>query len=245
MPDKTTANVLEIRNVSREVSKNGSKFKTVDSVSFKFNQCRNYNIIGPSGAGKSSLLRLLNRLDEVTEGEILFQNKPIADYPPTELRKKISFMFQEPFLFPGTVTSNLKFCDSGCTDDDIRLFLERVGLNAGFADTDVSELSVGERQRIALTRALMSNPEILLLDEPTAALDPSSSETIERLLLSLIEERCLTTIVVTHNPDQARRLGGETLLLVSGRLVESDESEKLLTSPKTELAQKYLRRELK
>jgi len=189
-PGKETA-ILETKNISREVARNGTAFKTVDSVSFEFHKCKNYNIIGPSGSGKTSFLRLLNRLDEPSEGEILYQNKPLNSFKPTELRKNISLLFQEPYLFPGTVKSNLEYCEAGCTESDIKFHLERVGLKADFTKTDVSELSVGERQRVAIARSLILKPEVLLLDEPTASLDPSSSQTIEQLILSLYRENLL------------------------------------------------------
>ncbi|RKX20795.1 MAG: phosphate ABC transporter ATP-binding protein [Candidatus Zixiibacteriota bacterium] len=237
--------IIEARNVSRQVTANGNIKKTVDNFSYAFHKGNIYNIIGPSGAGKTSFLRLLNRLDDPTEGKILYQNNRLESYQPTQLRKNISLIFQEPYLFPGTVGTNLEFCKSDCTQNEIKFHLERVGLNFQFSGKDVSELSVGEKQRVAIARSLILKPEVLLLDEPTAALDPTSSQTIERLLLSLIKEFCLTAIMVTHNPEQAKRMGGFTLLMVSGRLVEDGETAELLTNPKTESGQKYIRRELK
>jgi putative ABC transport system ATP-binding protein len=240
MPTDCSDIILRVREVSREIAGNEIKKKTVDSISFDFRKCRNYNIIGPSGAGKSSFLRLLNRLDDPTEGEIFFKQKPLVSYKPTELRKNISLLFQEPYLFPGTVKDNLEYCQRDCTDNDIKFHLERVGVNQEFAQRNVFELSVGERQRVAIARSLMMNPDILLLDEPTSSLDPSSARTIEQLILSLIAGANLTTIIVTHNPEQARRMGGETLLLVSGRLAESGETDELLTNPRTEMGKKYV-----
>jgi len=240
MSDNCSDIILKVSEVSREIAGNGTRKKTVDSISFNFQKCRNYNIIGPSGAGKSSFLRLLNRLDDPTSGEIYFKQKPLTLYKPTELRKNISFLFQEPYLFPGKVKDNLEYCQKDCTDGDIKFHLERVGVNHAFAQKDVAELSVGERQRVAIARSLMMKPDILLLDEPTSSLDPSSAKTIEKLILSLLAEADLTTIIVTHNPEQARRMGGVTLLLVSGQLAESGETNELLTDPKTELGKKYV-----
>jgi len=237
--------VLETRKVGREIKKNGNTIRTVDDVSYTFNKGHIYNLIGPSGAGKSSLLRLLNRLDEPTEGEVRFFDKPLAFYPPTELRRKVSMLFQTPYLFAGTVRDNLHFCCCDLSDVKIGQLLTRVGLDASFADKDAEEISGGERQRVAIARALSLEPEVVLLDEPTASLDPSSSQTIEELILRLTEELCLTTIIVTHNPNQAIRLGGETLFLVKGRLVETGETAKVLKDPDTDLARKYINRELR
>lgn len=236
--------ILETKNVSREISGGGKQIKTVDRVSFQFHKSSIYNLVGPSGAGKTSLLRLLNRLDDPTAGEVIFAGEPVISYQPTELRKKIGMLFQEPYLFPGTVYDNLNFCCPDKNLDNPGFHLERVGLKPVMAEKEAGDLSVGERQRVALARSLMLDPEVLLLDEPTAALDPSSAQTIERLFISLAEKLCLTLIIVTHNPDQALRLGGETLLLVTGRLVEYGPTEQVLKNPASELGKKYVNREL-
>lgn len=236
--------ILKTRDLTREIAKNGSVIRTVDSVTFEFNKGLVYNIVGPSGAGKSSFLRLLNRLDEPTGGEVTYYDKPIQSYEPTELRKKISMLFQTPFLFPGKVRDNLNYCCSKSDTTDIDFHLKRVGLKAEYAEKDADDLSVGEKQRVALARSLFQEPDILLLDEPTSALDPTSSRKIEELILALSRELCLTIIVVTHSPEQGLRLGGKALLLVKGRLIETGDSAEMLTKPSTELGQKYLSKEL-
>ncbi|PKK83385.1 MAG: phosphate ABC transporter ATP-binding protein [candidate division Zixibacteria bacterium HGW-Zixibacteria-1] len=236
--------ILKTRDLTREIAKNGSVIRTVDSVTFEFNKGLVYNIVGPSGAGKSSFLRLLNRLDEPTGGEVTYYDKPIQSYEPTELRKKISMLFQTPYLFPGKVRDNLNYCCSKSDTADIDFHLKRVGLKPEYSDKDADDLSVGEKQRVALARSLFQGPDILLLDEPTSALDPTSSRRIEELILALSRELCLTIIVVTHSPEQALRLGGKALLLVKGRLIETGDSAEMLTEPSTELGQKYLSKEL-
>nr|MBN2278284.1 ATP-binding cassette domain-containing protein [candidate division Zixibacteria bacterium] len=236
--------ILEMREVSREIVHNGRKLKTVDAVTCRFNRGGIYNIVGPSGAGKSSLLRLLNRLDESTSGEIRFKEKPIQSYPPVELRRKVAMLFQTPYLFPGTILENLKYCRPDRGDFDFLDHLNRVSLKPEVAEKDAGDLSVGEKQRVALARSLMLEPEVILLDEPTSALDPTSSKKIEELILRLSRELSLTTITVTHSPEQALRLGGETLLLVGGRLIETGPTSEILTRPRTEMGQKYIDREL-
>lgn len=235
--------ILKVDNVHREIKKNGASIKTVNGISYAFNKGTIFNIVGPSGAGKSSFLRLLNRLDDPTRGEIFYRNKPLSSYSPTELRKKISMLFQTPYLFDGTVGANLKYC---CQHDDKTIveILSRVGLKAEFAEKQAEDISGGERQRVALARALLLNPDVLLLDEPTASLDPTLSQSIEKLILDLTRNYCLTSIIVTHDPDQARRLGGYTLLLVGGKLVESGPTEHVLVNPTTDLARRYINREL-
>jgi len=236
--------ILETRDVKRIVKKGDVELTTVDGISYTFRTGRIYNLVGPSGAGKTSFLRLLNRLDEPAGGDILYREKSIMEYKPTELRTKIAMLFQEPFLFQGTVRDNLNIC---CPDKEIKnmdFHLERVGLKVTMADKDVAGLSVGEKQRVALARALFQEPEVILLDEPTSALDPTSARKIEQLIVKLSRELCLTSIVVTHNPDQAKRLGGETLLLVEGRLVESGETQQVLNEPATDLGRRYIGNDL-
>lgn len=236
--------IIETRNLTREIPKNAGCIRTVDAVSFRFNKGLVYNVVGPSGAGKSSFLRLLNRLDEPTSGDVLFYGEPLPSYKPTELRRKVSMLFQIPYLFAGTVRDNLNYCHSENHDLDTDFCLKRMGLDPEFSDKDADDLSVGEKQRVAMARSLVQNPEVLLLDEPTSALDPTSSRKIEELILSLAKELCLTVIIVTHNPEQALRLGGRTLLLVAGKLVESGDTKEILTNPETEMGQKYINKEL-
>jgi putative ABC transport system ATP-binding protein len=237
--------ILEAREVTREVNRKGKTTRTVDTISFIFKKSSIYNIVGPSGAGKTSFLRLLNRLDEPTSGEIFFYDKMLPEYPPPELRKRVSMIFQEPYLFTGTVKDNLDFCCPDKKLENYAFHLERVGLRPEFAEKESSELSVGEKQRVALARSLVMNPEVLLLDEPTAALDPTSAQTIEHLILSLASELCLTAIMVTHNPEQAKRMGGRALLLFAGKLIESGDTDELLANPSTEQGRRYINRELR
>lgn len=236
--------ILEARNLTREVSRNGSCLRLVDSISYQFHRGLIYTIVGPSGAGKSSLLRLFNRLDEPTGGEVLFSGQPLASYKPTELRKKVSMLFQTPYLFSGTVRDNLAYCCPDKKGPGAGFHLSRVGLKPDFADKNSADLSVGEKQRVAIARALVQEPDVLLLDEPTSALDPASSRRIEELTLSLVDELHLTVIMVTHAPEQAIRLAGESLLLVAGKLVECGKSKDILTNPATELGQKYINKDL-
>jgi putative ABC transport system ATP-binding protein len=235
--------ILQTRNVTRKILKEESSLVTVNDVSYDFHKGGIYSIVGPSGAGKSSFLRLLNRLDEISSGEILFHNEPIQGFPPTELRKKLSMLFQSPYLFDGTVLDNLTFCCDN-KEEELAEMLVKVGLKADFINKPVENISGGERQRVALARALLLEPEILLLDEPTAALDPSLSRTIEQLVLSLSRELCLTVIIITHETEQALRLGGETLLMVGGRLIENGSTEDVLKNPQTDLGKKFIAREL-
>jgi putative ABC transport system ATP-binding protein len=165
-------------------------------------------VVGPSGAGKSTLLRLLNRLADPDRGEIHYRGRPLGSYEPLALRREVSLVPQLPALLEGTVESNLRYA-AGLADQPLEVeeTLRRAGLDPGFAGRDVGKLSVGEQQRAMLARALAQRPAVLLLDEPTSALDHASRDAVEATLARLRSESNLSLVLVSHDPEQARRLG--------------------------------------
>jgi putative ABC transport system ATP-binding protein len=188
-------------------------------------------IVGPSGAGKSSLLRLINRLDEPTGGTVLLDGQNFRSLPPRELRRRIGMILQRAYLFPGSVAQNVCYGPRQhgtlLPSAAVAELLERVGLD-GYAERNAGTLSGGEAQRVAITRALANQPDVLLLDEPTSALDDAAKLGVETLLGSLIRERHLTCIWVTHDAAQARRMADSVLLLEAGRAVAHGTPEKVL-----------------
>ena len=174
-------------------------------------------IVGPSGSGKSTLLRLLNRLAEPSAGAIFYRGRSLSEYDPLGLRREVSLVPQLPALLEGTVASNLRYAaDLAGRKLDVGCCLGRAGLEAGFAERDVSRLSVGERQRAMLARALAQEPRVLLLDEPTSALDHGARDAIEATLIGLRSEADIAQIIVSHDPEQARRLADRALRLQAG-----------------------------
>ena len=176
-------------------------------------------IVGPSGAGKSTLLRLLNRLADPDRGEISYRGRPLRFYDPLALRCEVGLVPQLPALLEGTVESNLRYA-AGLAGEPLELepTLARAGLDPSFAERDVAKLSVGEQQRAMLARALAQRPRVLLLDEPTSALDHAARDTIEAALAELRRELEISTVLVSHDPEQARRLSDWVLQLDDGRL---------------------------
>jgi putative ABC transport system ATP-binding protein len=169
-------------------------------------------IVGPSGAGKSTLLRLLNRLADPGRGEISYRGRPITTYEPLALRREVALVPQLPALLEGTVESNLRYAaDLAGEPLEVEETLRRAGLDPSFAERDVAKLSVGEQQRAMLARALAQRPAVLLLDEPTSALDHAARDAVEATLAKLRAESNLSLVLVSHDPEQARRLG-ETVL---------------------------------
>ncbi len=187
------------------------------------------SVVGPSGAGKSSLLRLLNRLGDPDSGEIDYNRRPLAEYDPLALRREVSLVPQLPALAEGSVGDNIDYAAelAGCEPDCSRS-LGLAGLGDSFADREANRLSVGEQQRAMLARALAQRPQVLLLDEPTSALDGASRDAIERTLAELRREIGISIVLVSHDPEQARRLGDWVLRLERGRLVESGPVERVL-----------------
>lgn len=235
---------LDIRNLSRTIQANGKQKAIVNDVSFSFTCGTIYSIVGPSGAGKSSLLRLLNRLDEPNAGEVIFNGADYRSYSPNDLRRHIGYLFQSPYMFPGTVAENVRYAAEEIDDNRVAELLEQVGLSADMATSEVDTLSGGEKQRVALARLLATKPSVILLDEPTSSLDPTATRGIEKLVRTIAQDRCLIVIIVTHEPQQALRLEGETLLLVKGRLIEHGPSGQVINDPKTDEGRRYKDREL-
>ena len=199
--------VMEIHNLSRTVTQDGQAKSIVDNISYDFFPDKIYTIIGPSGSGKTSFLRLLNRLDEPTSGEVIFHGKAHCDYQPCELRQKIGYLFQTPHLFEGTVRDNLLYATRNLSDESIKLLIQQAQIKPEQLDRPTDNFSGGEKQRVAIARLLATCPEVVLLDEPTSALYPSYTEAIERLILEIVAKGNLTAIVVTHSPEQALRIG--------------------------------------
>jgi putative ABC transport system ATP-binding protein len=177
-------------------------------------------IVGPSGSGKSTLLRLLNRLADPDSGTVAFDGRPIVEYDPLELRRRVSLVPQLPALLDGTVRSNLAYAAKlAATELDCEGSLRLAGLDPGYAERDVTKLSVGEQQRAMLARALAQRPEVLLLDEPTSALDHAARDAIEATFAELRRELDISLVIVSHDPEQARRLGDWVVRMEGGRAV--------------------------
>jgi len=175
-------------------------------------------VFGESGSGKTALLRLVNRLDEADEGEVIVGGLPVGDHPPYELRRRVGMIFQEPRLLEGTVRRNILFAARyHGIDVDLDLLAGRVGLT-GMLERRVDTLSGGEQQRTAIARALAVRPEVLLMDEPTSSLDEEASQEIESLLEELVVTEKLKIVFVTHSRGQLERLGGRGIVIERGRV---------------------------
>lgn len=193
-------------------------------------------IIGPSGSGKSSLLRCINRLDDIDSGEILLGGQSIYDMTVTDLRRRVGMMFQKTATFDGTVADNIAFGASlfgeQLSHGRIQELMALASLEIELIDKPANELSGGQEQRLGIARALALNPSVLLLDEPTSSLDPIATHNVEDSLMKLRDHTDLTMIWVSHSIEQARRIGNRVLLLDEGRVIREDTVTAML-DPKT------------
>jgi tungstate transport system ATP-binding protein len=193
-------------------------------------------LVGPSGAGKSTLLRLLNFLEPPSRGIIHYEGSSFrpGQRIPLAARRQVTTVFQRPYLLNRTVAANvaygLRLRRYPNSQARVKKALEEVGLSH-LADQRARTLSGGEAQRVALARALVIDPEVLLLDEPTANLDPYNVDLIEKSVAQINRERGMTIVLVTHNVFQARRLAQRVGLLLDGRLVEIADVKTFFEAP--------------
>ena len=203
-------------------------------------------IVGPNGAGKSSLLRLLNFLESPISGQVLFEGQALNGRTPLAIRRRVTTVFQRPILLTGSVLQNVAYGLRVRGENDVaertRRAVEKVGLS-GVSRASAKTLSGGEAQRVALARAIVLEPEVLLLDEPTANLDPYNGALIERIVAELNREGT-TVVMVTHNTFQARRLARRVAFLLGGRIVEAAPVAEFFTAPKDPRTAAFVRGEM-
>jgi len=195
-------------------------------------------LVGPSGAGKTTLLRAIAGLEPVREGTLELGDRRVDAAVPAH-RRRVSVVFQEPRLLPhlrvdDNVALPLRAAGAGRRERRARAagLLEDVGL-AALGDRAVHGLSGGEQQRVALARALCGEPDLLLLDEPLAAVDPNRREALRRLIIRLQSERRLTTLIITHDRAEAAELADTLALMLEGRIVQQDDPRELFERPLT------------
>jgi phosphate transport system ATP-binding protein len=212
-------------------------------------------MIGPSGCGKSTLLKAINRIHEVSsqvrlEGKILLDGQNIYDSQTdiTLLRRRVGMVFQKPNPFPKTIYENIAYgmnIVGGYTKSQVDETVERCLTQAALWDEvkdrltkNALGLSGGQQQRLCIARALATEPEVILMDEPCSALDPISTQKIENLIEELKTK--YTIVIVTHNMQQAARTSDRTAFMMQGKLIEFDETGNMFTKPSQKLTEDYI-----
>ncbi|MBD7985376.1 betaine/proline/choline family ABC transporter ATP-binding protein [Sporosarcina sp. Sa2YVA2] len=228
--------MLKFENVSK-VYDDG--FKAVDSISFEIPKGELLVLIGPSGSGKSTTMKMINRMVPHTSGTILIDGKDTNSYVASDLRRSIGYVIQQIGLFPHyTIEKNISIVPqlNGWSEEKTKArvleLMELVGLDpAIFATRYPKELSGGQQQRVGIARALASDPDVILMDEPFSALDPLTREQLQGELISLHKKLNKTIIFVTHDMDEALKMGDRIAIMKDGKLLQLDTPEKLLHEP--------------
>jgi len=212
--------ILKIENLNLEIG----TVKILKDISFTVQKKEIIALLGPSGSGKSSLLKSINMLNTPSCGQIKYHNNDIQEISPMALRKKIGYVLQKPTLFGNDVMENLKYpCELHQKVFDINLvefYLKKVNLKPDILEKKPNELSGGEQQRISLVRTLLLEPEMILLDEVTSALDEDNTLLIEELIKYENENNELTVIFISHNNEQAKRLAQKVIYMEEGVIKE-------------------------
>jgi len=231
----------------REVTKKFGEKTAVDKLDLTLEEGTITMLIGPSGCGKTTTLRMINRLIQPTSGDILIKGRSVNDLDPVILRREIGYVIQEVGLFPHySVYDNIALVPRLLKWDEKKIksrveeLLDLVTLNTSYADKYPLQLSGGERQRVGIARGLAADPDVLLMDEPFGAIDPINREVLHESFLDIQEEIRKTIVFVTHDINEAIKLGDRLAIMRNGELVQFDSVEEILENPEDEFVENLL-----
>ena len=235
--------VIEIVDVYKQFGEN----RVLNGVNARIEEGEVFTIIGPSGQGKSTLLRLINLLDTPTSGRILIDGTDIHTdgARQMEVRRRMGMVFQKPVVFNTTVHENiatgLKFrgVEHGRIEETIAEALRVIDL-AGFGNRKAKTLSGGEMQRVALARAMVTEPDILILDEPTANLDPLATEKIEELVRHYNKDLGTTVVMSTHDMLQGQRLADRIAVMMQGTFIQAGTPREVFSTPNNKKVARFI-----
>lgn len=236
--------MIEFKNVTK-LYPNGKK--AVDNISLSFETGEFIVFIGTSGSGKTTSMRMINRMIEPTEGEILINGQNIQKKNAVELRRKIGYVIQQIGLMPHmTIYENIVLVPKllGWPEDKQRQtaedLIKRVDLPLEYLDRYPSELSGGQQQRIGVIRALAADQDIILMDEPFGALDPITRDALQELVKHLQKEMGKTVVFVTHDMDEALKLADRIAIMQDGKVVQFDTPDNILANPANEFVEDFI-----
>ncbi|MEK5231708.1 ABC transporter ATP-binding protein [Lysinibacillus sp. FSL K6-0232] len=237
--------MIKFDNVSKSYSRDHTAVK---ALNVEINKGEFFVIIGPSGCGKTTLLKMINRLIPVTEGTIWLQQQKISDYNIHELRWRIGYVLQQIALFPHmTIAENiaivpeLKKWSKATIDKRVDELLAMVGLEpASYRQRKPKELSGGEQQRVGVVRALAADPDIILMDEPFSALDPISRTKLQDDLLEMQRTIQKTIVFVSHDMQEALKLGDRLCLMKDGEIVQIGTPHEIIQNPANDFVRQFI-----
>ena len=236
--------MLEFRNVSKSYGKT----KVLKNINLSINSGELMVLIGPSGCGKTTLLKMINKLIPVSEGEILLNNTAIKDINTIALRRNMGYVIQQTGLFPhmtvgeniALVTRLLKW-DENKIQERTKELLDMIGLEPEkYIDRYPKDLSGGQQQRVGVARAFATNPEVILMDEPFSALDPITRAQLQEELFNIQQEFKKTIVFVTHDMDEAIKIGDRICIMKDGDILQLDNPENILKNPAEGFVEEFI-----
>ncbi|VEI13595.1 ABC transporter ATP-binding protein [Trueperella bialowiezensis] len=234
--------MLELKDVSKSFGDNS----VLRNINFTIDQGEIVSILGPSGCGKTTLLNMILGITPVTSGQIFYEGEDITDF---SLEKRgFNIVFQDYALFPNlnvkdNITYGLRNMPDRSTNEEVEMFIDLLDLRPHL-NKGVEQLSGGQKQRVALARTMVMKPRILLLDEPLSALDGVIKESIKAKIQEIAREYNLTTIIVTHDPEEALTLSDRVMILNAGDIAQFGEPEQIIRQPESEFVEKFILRQL-
>ncbi|HKK90956.1 MAG TPA: ABC transporter ATP-binding protein, partial [Desulfobacteraceae bacterium] len=226
----------------------GTDFRAVDELSFELEEGEICTVVGPSGCGKTTAMKMINRLHSITSGKIYIDGQDVSSLDTIQLRRRIGYVIQNIGLFPNmtiaeniSVIPNLLKWDKNKIKERVHSLLDIVNLSAEeYMDRYPRELSGGQQQRIGVARGMAGDPPIMLMDEPFGAIDPINREHLQNEFLKIQEKVKKTIVFVTHDIDEAIKMGDKICLLQDGKLIQFASPEEMLTHPKNEFVSDFV-----
>ena len=230
----------------RDICKNYGNFRASDHVSFGIEKGKLVALLGPSGSGKTTLLNLILGITEIDSGKLIFNGKDLTDVPME--KRGFNIVFQDYALFPnlnvyGNITYGLRNKPGISSKQEVEEFVDLLGLREHL-EKKIDQLSGGQKQRTALARTMVMKPKILLLDEPLSALDGVIKESIKAKIKEIAREFQLTTIIVTHDPEEALTLSDKVLIVNRGGIAQFGRPEEIIEHPADSFVKEFILNQL-
>ena len=234
--------MLELRNLRKSYGSN----QVLNDISLDLPDCEIVSVLGPSGWGKTTLLNVILGITDITDGQIIFNGEDISEKPMEQ--RGFNIVFQDYALFPNlnaykNITYGLKNNPNISTQEEVEGLINLLNLNEHL-DKSINQLSGGQKQRVALARTLVMKPKLLLLDEPLSALDGVIKESIKERIKTIASEYKLTTIIVTHDPEEALTISDKVLILNKGEISQYGTPEEIINAPKNDFVKEFILKQL-